>query len=148
MDTSISRSAEDTRGLGREWAVSATAGWVIALTGDLGSGKTELVKGFAAGLGVSARVHSPTYALIHEHQGTRLTLHHLDLYRLETAEAILRAGLEEYLVQPAGVSIVEWAERWFDAAPGCLQLPGRLRRVWFETIGPFERRIRYEDIGP
>jgi tRNA threonylcarbamoyladenosine biosynthesis protein TsaE len=147
MDTSISRSAEDTRALGRAWAVSATAGWVIALTGDLGSGKTELVKGFAVGLGVSARVHSPTFALIHEHQGTRLTLHHLDLYRLETAEAILRSGLEEYLVQPAGVSIVEWAERWFEAAPGCPQLPGRLRRVWFETTGQFERRIRYEDIG-
>jgi tRNA threonylcarbamoyladenosine biosynthesis protein TsaE len=133
--------------LGREWAFEAEAGWVIALTGDLGSGKTELVKGFAAGLGVTARVHSPTFALVHEHPGGRLTLYHLDLYRLETAEAIARAGLEEYLVQPAGVCLVEWAEHWFDAAPGGSRVGGKLRRVWFETMGLSERRIQYEDFG-
>jgi tRNA threonylcarbamoyladenosine biosynthesis protein TsaE len=120
---------------------------VIALTGDLGAGKTELVKGLAAGLGVTSRVQSPTYALIHEHRGGRLTLYHLDLYRLESPEAILRAGLEEYLVAPAGVSVVEWAERWLDAGPDGLRLPARLRRVWFDVLGPADRRIRYEDIS-
>jgi tRNA threonylcarbamoyladenosine biosynthesis protein TsaE len=122
-------------------------GWVIALSGDLGSGKTQLVKGLAAGLGVVERVHSPTFALMHEYHGGDIVLHHLDLYRLETREAILRAGLEEYLFLPAGVSVVEWAERWFDDAPASQRKPALLRRVWIEETGPSERLIRYEDIG-
>jgi tRNA threonylcarbamoyladenosine biosynthesis protein TsaE len=147
MVTSISNGPEQTRALGRAWSAEARAGWVIALTGDLGSGKTELVKGLADGLGVVGRVHSPTYALIHEHLEGRLILHHLDLYRLETPDAILRAGLEEYLLEPKGVSVVEWGERWFDATPGGVRTPGNLRRVWLDVIGLSERRIRYEDIG-
>jgi tRNA threonylcarbamoyladenosine biosynthesis protein TsaE len=133
--------------MGREWSTEARAGWVIALTGDLGAGKTELVKGLAAGLGVTSRVQSPTYALIHEHRGGRLTLYHLDLYRLDNPEAIVRAGLGEYLIEPAGVSVVEWAERWLEGVPGALKLPVRLRRVWFDVLGPSERRIRYDDTG-
>lgn len=127
----------------------ARPGWVIALTGELGSGKTQLAKGLAAGLGVMERVHSPTFALLHEYQGTRLVLYHLDLYRLDTPEAVLRAGLEEYLTQPQGVSVVEWAEHWFDAVSvtGQKSVIGALRRVWIDAVGPAERRIRYEDTG-
>ena len=64
------------------------------------------------GLGIAARVHSPTFALVNIYTGGRLKLFHLDLYRLETREQILAAGLAEYL-EPAGVTVIEWAERWF-----------------------------------
>ena len=68
------------------------------------------MKGLARGLGVTARVHSPTFTLVNEYAGGRLRLFHLDLYRLETRGQILAAGLEEYL-QPDGVAVIEWAER-------------------------------------
>ncbi len=86
---------------------------VFALSGELGAGKTQLVKGIARGLGITARVHSPTFTLVNEYAGGRLRLFHLDLYRLETPEQILSAGLEEFL-QPDGVAVMEWAERIYD----------------------------------
>ena len=87
---------------------------MIGLSGDLGAGKTQFVKGLARGLGIAARVHSPTFALVNIYAGGRLTLFHLDLYRLDTPEQIAAAGLEEYL-RPAGVTVIEWAERWLQA---------------------------------
>ena len=74
------------------------------------------MKGVARGLGIAARVHSPTFTLVNEYGGGRLTLFHLDLYRLETREQILTAGLEEFL-QPDGVAVIEWAESWFGKHP-------------------------------
>src|SRR5437870_6809587 len=112
MATFISRSPEETMALGEQWGRVATSGWVIGLTGDLGAGKTQLIKGIARGLGITAGVHSPTFALINIYEGGRLTLFHLDLYRLETRKQITSAGLEEYL-NPDGVAVIEWAERWF-----------------------------------
>ena len=85
---------------------------MLGLCGELGAGKTQLVKGLARGLGIKALVHSPTFALINIYSGGRLALFHLDLFRLETREQIMAAGLEEYL-SPAGVTVIEWAERWF-----------------------------------
>ncbi len=93
----ISRSPRETESLGEQWGREARRGWVIALSGDLGAGKTQLVRGLARGLGVTARVHSPTFTLVNEYGGGRLRLFHLDLYRLETAEQIRGAGLEEFL---------------------------------------------------
>jgi tRNA threonylcarbamoyladenosine biosynthesis protein TsaE len=72
-----------------------------------------LVKGLARGLDISVRVHSPTFTLVNIYTGGRLPLFHLDLYRLGTREQIAAAGLEEYL-QPAGVTVIEWVERWFE----------------------------------
>src|SRR6266404_2937370 len=112
MATHISHSPAETEALGESWGRAAKSGLVIGLSGDLGAGKTQLVKGLAHGLGITARVHSPTFALVNIYTGGRLTLFHLDLYRLETREQILAAGLAEYL-EPAGVTVIEWAERWF-----------------------------------
>src|SRR5438094_9833883 len=117
MATHISHSALETEALGEKWGRSAESGWVIGLSGDLGAGKTQLVKGLARGLGITARVHSPTFALVNIYTGGRLTLFHFDLYRLETREQILAAGLAEYL-EPAGVTVIEWAERWFGEMRG------------------------------
>jgi len=151
MATSISHSPSETEALGEEWGRSARSGLVIGLSGDLGAGKTQLVKGLARGLGITMRVHSPTFALVNIYTSGRLTLFHLDLYRLETREQILAAGLEEYL-KPDGVTVVEWAERWF----GDVQRPksqvhsvagpnsGQFRWVKIETISETERRIVYD----
>lgn len=115
------------------------------MSGDLGAGKTQLVKGLARGLGIVARVHSPTFTLVNEYSGGRLRLFHLDLYRLETREQIIGAGLEEYL-QPEGVAVIEWAERWADCG---LQIAdcGLFRHAVIEVLGETERRITYEDFG-
>ena len=109
----ISHSPAETEALGEQIGRSAGRGLVLALSGDLGAGKTQLVKGIARGLGVTARVHSPTFTLVNEYGGGRLKLFHLDLYRLETPAQILSAGIEEFL-SPDGVAVIEWAERLED----------------------------------
>ena len=149
MATRISRSPEETFALGEEWGREAQQGWVIGLSGDLGAGKTQLVKGLAAGLGSSARVHSPTFALLNEYRDGRLPLFHLDLYRLNGPHDVAAAGLEEYLTRPDGVAVIEWIERWSAAVAGeGLRGTGAMtRRVWIETLSETERRIRYEDSG-
>lgn len=118
----ICSSPEETRAVGRELAQSSTAGAVLALDGDLGAGKTELVKGFAAGLGSSDPVSSPTFTLIHEYHGGRLPLFHFDWYRLERVEELEEIGFYDYLDQ-GGVTVVEWAAR-FPA-----ELPPGTRRI-------------------
>ncbi len=111
MATSISNSPAQTQALGEVWGREAESGWVIGLCGELGAGKTQLVQGLARGLGTPMRAHSPSFVLVNVYTGGRLTLFHLDLYRLESLEQILAAGLEEYL-SPAGVTVIEWADRW------------------------------------
>ena len=118
----------------------------MALSGDLGAGKTELVKGIARGLGATARVHSPTFTLVNEYGGGRLRLFHLDLYRLELPGQFVAAGLEEFL-QPDGITVIEWAER-LSKTEG--RKPGTGKnwlRVNFEIIGGTERKIVYDDSG-
>lgn len=145
MDTCISKSPEETLALGEQWGREAVTGWVIGLSGDLGAGKTQLVKGIARGLGIHDRISSPTFALVNEYSAGRLPLFHLDLYRLDSPEQITSAGLESYLINPAGVAVVEWIERWFGDGPPAEILPAKLRRVWIETVTETERRIRHED---
>jgi tRNA threonylcarbamoyladenosine biosynthesis protein TsaE len=145
MPTFTSNSPADTERLGETWGLKAQSGLVIALSGDLGAGKTQLVKGLARAVGVTSRVHSPTYTLVNVYTGGRLTLFHLDLYRLETPDQILSAGLDEYL-NPDGVSVIEWAERWLDVRGPGGSLPN-LRRVQIEILSESERRITYEDPG-
>lgn len=151
MATLISNSVEETLRLGQAWGREAQRGWVIGLRGDLGAGKTHLAKGLALGLGITDRVHSPTFNLVNEYAGGRLPLFHLDLYRLETRESIAGAGLEAYLTEPPGVSVVEWAERWFGVprqeTPLVWAGRGRLRWVDMESMEEATRRIHYEDFG-
>src|SRR5208337_2719230 len=110
MATFISHSPAETEAFGESFGRAAEHGFVFAVSGALGAGKTQLVKGIARGLGVTARVHSPTFTLVNEYGGGRLKLFHLDLYRLETPAQILSAGIEEFL-SPDGVAVIEWAER-------------------------------------
>jgi len=134
--------------LGEAWGRLVEAGWVVALTGDLGAGKTQLVRGLARGLGSVARVHSPTFALLHTYGGGRWPLHHLDLYRLENPESVMQAGLETYLYPRGAVAVVEWAERWYERpSTGCCAGVRVLRWVRMEAVTEDVRLIRYEDFG-
>jgi tRNA threonylcarbamoyladenosine biosynthesis protein TsaE len=105
----VTRSAGQTRAVGRALGAEAPAGTVLALVGPLGAGKTQLAKGVAEGLGVTSVVNSPTFILMNEHAG-RLRLFHADAYRLDDPEQALAAGLfDDRHVD--GVSVVEWADR-------------------------------------
>lgn len=144
MATFISHSPAATESLGEQWGRDAQRGLVILLSGDLGAGKTQLVRGLARGLGCTSRVHSPTFTLVNEYGGGRLKLFHLDLYRLETPEQLHSAGIEEFL-QPDGVAVIEWAER---LSEGRWKLEdGKARKVRIEVLNETERRIVYEDSG-
>jgi tRNA threonylcarbamoyladenosine biosynthesis protein TsaE len=145
MATFISHSPAETETLGENFGRAAERGLVVALSGDLGAGKTQFVKGLARGLGIAARVHSPTFTLVNEYGGGRLKLFHLDLYRLETREQILSAGIEEFL-QPDGVAVVEWAERLKPEA-GSRKPEEKWIFVKIEILNELERRIAYDDFG-
>jgi tRNA threonylcarbamoyladenosine biosynthesis protein TsaE len=120
-------SAAETRAVGESLGRELQPTEVVLLQGDLGAGKTVLVQGIAAALGVDpSEVQSPTFTLIREHRGEHGLLTHLDLYRLDD-RAAAALPLEEILAGP-GVKAVEWAERLGDAAPlGARRL--RLRRL-------------------
>lgn len=128
--------------MGEKFGRAARQGWVIALSGELGAGKTQFVKGLARGLGTSARVHSPTFTLVTEYGGGRLKLFHLDLYRLETRQQILSAGVEDFL-QPDGVAVIEWAERMAKARPEDMDW----KWVRIETLNDTDRKIIYDDFS-
>ncbi len=131
----ISNSAEETIAAGRSYGLNARQGDVFALTGDLGAGKTQFVKGFVAGLGSSAEVTSPTFVLVHEYEDGRLPVYHFDFYRLGDSEAVFRLGFDEYVFSD-GVSLIEWADRYFDL------IPKEAKWFSFELKGENTRVIR------
>ena len=139
----ISRSPAETEALGEQFGRAARRGLVIALSGDLGAGKTQFVRGVARGLGCPGRVHSPTFTLVNEYGGGRLKLFHLDLYRLETAEQLWSAGIEEYL-SPEGVSVIEWAER-LKAESGKRKAETEMVEVEIQILSETKRKIIYND---
>ena len=96
---------------GRQTGAALRSGSVLALTGELGAGKTHFVIGLAAALGYAEEVTSPTFTLVHEYTGGRVSLYHLDFYRLESASEALEIGLDEFLEAP-GVVAIEWADKF------------------------------------
>jgi tRNA threonylcarbamoyladenosine biosynthesis protein TsaE len=131
----ISNSAEETIATGRNYARNARPGDVFALTGDLGAGKTQFVKGFVAGLGSHAEVTSPTFVLVHEYENGRLPVYHFDFYRLDGSETVLRLGFDDYVFGD-GVSLIEWADRYADL------IPKKAKWLSFKLKGENTRVIR------
>ena len=131
----LCQSEEATRLAGLELAAALAPGTVLSLEGPLGAGKTCFVKGLAAGLGLDpGSVSSPTFTLVHEYDGGRIPLIHMDLYRIESEAELDGLGLDDYLSGPL-ISAIEWGGK-FDSA-----LPGKTLRITF-TIEGAARRIR------
>jgi len=135
----VTDTPEDTVALGAAIGRLLRTGDFVALRGALGAGKTQLVKGLAAGLGVPADepVVSPTFVLVREYAG-RLKLYHIDAYRLSGVEDVFALGLEDMMRDPGAVVALEWADRVARAAP-----PGALT-VDLEHVGEFTRHVRLE----
>jgi tRNA threonylcarbamoyladenosine biosynthesis protein TsaE len=127
--------------LGRVIGRAVSGGEILALIGPLGVGKTTLVRGIAAGLGVSSDlVSSPTFVLAHEYR-TSLSLFHLDLYRLKTAQEADAMGLHDYFTAHS-VAAIEWADRFPDL------LPADRLEVRFAHRSPSTRNARLTALGP
>lgn len=133
----LSDSPEQTERLGRALASLLPRGGVVALRGDLATGKTCLVRGMASHFAPHADVHSPTFALVNEYGG-REGLYHLDLYRLGGLEDLIDVGYED-LFEPDGVCVIEWAERCWDF------LPPRRLDVNLEHAGDDARRMVFHN---
>jgi len=132
----VSNSVEETESIARDLAASLTGGEVIALTGELGAGKTQFVRGLVKGLGGSGRsVSSPTFVLLNVYDAGRLTVYHLDAYRTAGPDDFEAIGFPELLDQ-GGVVVVEWPAR---VAP---LLPPHRIEVAIEPVDETIRRIR------
>lgn len=136
----------DTERLGRALADSLFPDAVVSLNGQLGAGKTHLVRAVAEALEVPGwQVSSPTFGLIHEYQG-RIPVFHFDVYRLNGCEDFLGLGVEEYW-QAGGVCLIEWAEKVADCLPadrleiGIGTADGERREVKMEATGPVHQTI-------
>jgi tRNA threonylcarbamoyladenosine biosynthesis protein TsaE len=157
--TFISNSPDETEAFGRRFAENLKPGDVLALTGGLGSGKTQFVKGLTAGLGAATAATSPTFTLIHEYSGGDLPVYHFDFFRLEDRQrsrreprdvdgkareglragtranqSAERLGLDDYFFGD-GVSVIEWADRFPDL------IPETARWISFETKSETQRAI-------
>ena len=132
----ITHTAEETIAFGRSLATSLSPPLIVLLRGDLGAGKTTLVKGIAEGFSAARAddVTSPTFTLIHEYRGPRVTLYHIDLYRIDTERELETLGLDD-LLAPGCILLIEWGEKF-----------PRLQRdqgleIALERMGETERRI-------
>ena len=107
---------QDTEAFGMELASTLEPGDIVALIGDLGTGKTTLTKYIAKGLGVTENIDSPTFNIVKEHKSGRLPLFHFDVYRLSSGDELLDIGADEYFYSD-GVCIIEWADIVADVVP-------------------------------
>lgn len=134
MATFISNSASETAAIGRQFAKQLNAGSILALKGELGSGKTQFTKGLVAGLESSVPVTSPTFTIIHEYPGGHLPVYHFDFFRLENRESVAQLGLDEYFFGD-GISVIEWADRFPEL------IPNQARWILFEIKSESTRMI-------
>ena len=133
----ITHSEQETEQFGKIIGENITDGTVLCMYGELGSGKTALVRGLAEGMGLNCTVSSPTFTIVNEYLGER-ELIHFDMYRLSSAEELFDIGWEDYIKRKA-VLAVEWSENVEDAFDGTETV------IRFEKISENERRIVLEE---
>lgn len=139
--TAATKSADDTRELAGQVAALAKPGDVVLLAGELGSGKTAFAQGFGRALGVDEPIVSPTFTLVRTYAG-RLSLVHVDVYRLDHLQEVVDLGLPE-LLDDGGVALIEWGDM---AAP---VLPADFLEVRFEYgEADDDRRLSFRVVGP
>jgi tRNA threonylcarbamoyladenosine biosynthesis protein TsaE len=133
----ITHSAEETIAFGRRLAAELSPPLIVLLRGDLGAGKTTLVKGIAEGFdaALAEDVTSPTFTLVHEYRGPRVTLYHIDLYRVDTPRELETLGLDD-LLAPNCILLIEWGEKFprFERDKNV--------EIILEQVGETERRIQ------
>lgn len=129
-----------TRALGERLAHMLRAGDVLLLLGDLGAGKSELTRGIAKGLGITATVASPSFTILNVYDEGRLPLYHFDWYRLNGAEELYEMGMDEYLGGD-GVAVVEWPSQCPEA------IPKTRLEISIEPLGETERQITLTPCG-
>lgn len=142
MKTFTSNSAKETQDFAKDFAKDFLEGGIIALSGDLGAGKTTFAQGFAEGLGIRDRIISPTFLVIRQYPipGKNNFFYHIDLYRLENID-LKNSGLEEILTDPTNVVLIEWAERIED------RLLGEVTKISLEQLSADKRSIKVLQIG-
>ncbi len=116
MKTVVTRSMEETTALGRSFGAGLQPGEIVALFGELGSGKTQFVKGICSGIGIEVPVTSPTFTLINEYPAPFGIVAHIDLYRIDTQNELRDLGLESYFRETC-ICLIEWAERALGVLP-------------------------------
>lgn len=133
-------SADETVALGRSLRDLLQPGQMIVLRGDLGAGKTTLVKGIAEGFHAALQedVTSPTFTLVHEYRGSQVTLFHIDLYRIDTGRELITLGIDDLRSEASSILLVEWGEK-FDQIVEESNAEIRIQR-----IGETERKIIFE----
>ena len=138
----ITHSAEETIAFGRKLAAELSPPLIVLLRGDLGAGKTTLVKGIAEGFGAARAedVTSPTFTLVHEYRGPHATLYHIDLYRVDTQRDLETLGLDD-LLAPNSILLIEWGEK-FPRLQRDRKAEITLGRVQEGQVGETERRIQ------
>ena len=136
----LTRSAAETVAFGRSLAASLTPPKLVLLRGELGAGKTTLVKGIAEGFQAAKEddVTSPTFTLVHEYRGPRVNLYHIDLYRVDTPRQLETLGLDDLMADNA-VLLIEWGEKF----PRFVR--ERDVEITLESAGEDERRITITD---
>ena len=136
MERYVSHSAESTMRIAAELAEKLPDGSTVALSGELGAGKTVFVKGFAAALGIDEHITSPTFNIVKEYEGKK-KLYHFDVYRIGDVDELFQIGFDEYIDSDA-ICIIEWADIIKEA------LPRDAIRVKIEGSGDMDRIITIE----
>jgi tRNA threonylcarbamoyladenosine biosynthesis protein TsaE len=136
----VTHSPEQTQQIGTAIGKQAQSGDLILLIGDLGAGKTCFTQGIAWGTGFDGYASSPSFVLVREYHG-KLTVYHIDLYRLDNIAEIAELGIDDYLYGE-GICVIEWADKALDS------LPQEYLLITFEHLTDNERRMRFEPNGP
>ena len=133
----ITHSAEETIAFGRTLTELLAPPKLVLLRGELGAGKTTLIKGIAAGFQAASEedVTSPTFTLVHEYRGPKVNLYHIDLYRIDTQRQLETLGLDD-LVAENGVLLIEWGEKF------ARFVRDRDVEIALERVGESDRKIR------
>jgi tRNA threonylcarbamoyladenosine biosynthesis protein TsaE len=137
----LTHSADETIALGRQLAPLIRDARIVLLRGDLGAGKTTLVKGIAEAFSAAAQedVTSPTFTLVHEYRGPERTLYHIDLYRIDTERELYTLGLDDLIAEEGNILLIEWGEKF--------ERMNRERdaEIAIERLGENDRRLTLVD---
>jgi len=134
----LTKSAKETKALGKKIAANLKEGAILALTGELGSGKTTFAQGLAKGLGIKQRIISPTFILVRKYDLESKNFYHIDLYRLETEieREVRNLGIEEIWDDSENIVVIEWAEKIKK------MIPENATWIEFKNLGENERKIK------